>query len=700
VLAFSEKSRAKEIAPRKGMNVTRTSDLAGSDQPSLDVRGQGADRLSVRNLRSNSPRPIPPETGELLRMRLVGGSPAANFEGLDPLPGKVNYYIGNDPSRWRAGIPTFAKVRYHRAYPGVDLVYYGKQGQLEYDFEVAPGADPALINLAIADENALTERAQFGGKESRTTREAARRHYRLRIDPQGNLVVRLDRGEVRLRKPVIYQPSDNGTQEPDSKVKPTAVDSASGFRQGKFIEGHYVLRGHHQVGFAISAYDRSRPLIIDPVLAYSAYSMGMGAVGVGLDGSGDAYLLGTTYSGGTFRASVIALNSLGTQVMFTTNFGPLGGSIGPSAVAVDHQGNSYIAGNGATGMPTTQGAFEATCSAVPSCNTPFAAKFSPAGTLDYSTFLGPSNAAAKAIAFDSSGHAYITGTVASNDLPVVNAFQSQMGGGICTSCANAFVQKLNPTGSQFVFSTYFSAGGLGLEVIGTGIAVDASGSAYIVGNGSAVPLRNPLEQGVGGAFLAKFTPDGTALVYSTLLGGSGGAYFSQLTQDTAVAVAVDTSGDAYVTGEAASPDFPLSMNAYKASCNESALEACIAPQVYVLKIDPNGASLIYSTLIGAGTVANIALDSSGDAWVAGTTSSNYYPVVQPIESSLQQNYYPESADAFVTLLNPRGIPTFSTYLGGMLALQPAPAWQRITAAMFMWSARWGGLTMIRLISLS
>ncbi len=616
------------------------------------------------------PQPAP---SEVVSLRLVGANRDVRVSGTDLLPGKSNYYIGNDPKKWRVGIPIYAQVRYRGIYPGIDLVYHGDQSaQLEYDFIVAPGADPAKIRFTLRGglETGGKPSAPGDKVQNKTQREVSIHDLKSKINPNGDLLIQADGGELCFRKPRIHQPIDDESTGQNAQGN-EALSSAEARGDGaKLIEGHYVLRGHAEVGFEVGAYDRSRPLIIDPVLAYSTYTniggLGVGAVGMGIDGSGNAYILAVN-GAGTTQAVVFALNSQGTQVIYTTYLGPTGAD-GPRAIAVDTQGDAYIIGNGAPTLPTTPGAFQTTCPSI--CNTPFAAKFSPTGTLEYATFLGPSNAVANAIAVDSSGDAFITGTTASNDLPVVNAFQAQFAGEICTGCSNAFVQRLNPAGTQFIYSTYFGLGALDVGVIGTGIAVDSSGSAYVVGDGSSVPLQNPLEQGVGSDFLAKFTPDGSALVYSTNLGGSGGVFYGQATSDTAAAVVVDASGNVYVTGDAASPDFPVTMNAYKASCDESALEACVAPQVYVLKVDPNGASLLYSTLIGAGTVANIALGISGSVWVAGTTPSNYFPSLQPIESSLQQNSYPESgADAFVTQLNTSGIPIFSTYLAGSLTSQ-------------------------------
>lgn len=404
----------------------------------------------------------------------------------------MNYYLESNPSRWHEGVPTFAKVKVHSVFPGVDVVYYDNQGALEHDFEVAPGADPSLIRLALAVEDHAVDSPNKN--QAIPLRRAAGPSAPLQIDSSGNLMVKLASGEVTFRKPLIYQPRRE-TGQPDGR---------------ELVEGHYVLKAEREIGFAIGAYDHHRPLIVDPVLAYSTYFLGMGAQGMGVDGSGNVYLLGETYSQSTYQATLMAINPQGTQSLFTTHFGPLGGSSGASALAVDSLGSTYITGNGAPAMPTTPGAYSATCPSI--CNTPFAAKFSPTGTLTYATFLGPSNAAAHAIAADASGDAYIAGTIASNDLPVVNAFQSQFAGMICTDCANAFVQEINPASSQLVYSTYFGTGSGIAEIVGTGIAVDGSGSAYVVGNGAAVPLLNPLEQGVGSAFLAKFSPGGSQLV--------------------------------------------------------------------------------------------------------------------------------------------------------------------------------------------
>ena len=587
---------------------------------------------------------------QVVHLRLLGANQNVRVEGGGELPGKSNYYLGNDPTKWRVGIPNYARVEYQPIYPGIELVYYGNQsGQLEYDFIVAPGADPSVIAFGVTEGLSRHPSNQIGGVKPP-----------LQIASNGDLVISTESGDLRFHKPLVYQLVSSGGQLTAEQGQRTLVD------------GQYVLQAGNEIGFKVASYDHTRPLIIDPVLVYSTYTVatGQGAagMGIGIDSSGNAYILGGIGDIAITQAVILALNPQGNQFLYTTYFGPTGTG-GPHAIAVDPQGDVYITGSGGAGLPTTPGAYSAACPSI--CNTPFAAQFSPSGTLTYATFLGPSNAASSAIAIDSSGDAYITGMIASNDLPLVNAFQPPLGGTVCSGCINAFVQKLNPSGSQLLYSTYlggsFTTGSYG-DSSGNGIAVDSSGSAYVVGVTTAplFPVQDALEPSVlgpdGDGFLTKFTPDGSGVVYSTILGGSGGAGASG---DTAVAVAVDSAGDAYVTGSTSSPDFPITMNAFKASCVEPATEACANPQFYVLEVDPNGASLLYSTLIGAGNPTSLALDSSGNAWVTGSTASNYFPVLQAIESSLQQNIYPATNyDAFVTQVNPSGMPASSTYFGG------------------------------------
>ena len=315
---------------------------------------QSGDRFSP--VVSAQPKATPPA---VLRMKLVGAKLSPQAEGLDELSGKANYFVGNDPKNWRTNVPAYAKAKLRGVYPGVDLVYYGNQGQLEHDFIVAPGANPASVTMAVAGAD------------------------RLSLDAQGDLILAMKDGEVRFRKPVAYQSFDGARRE---------------------IPSSYRLKSAHQVGFQVAAYDESRPLIIDPVLAYSTYLGGSGAfdygLGIAVDGAGDAYVTGQTTSSdfpttmGAFQTSsggnedvfVTKLNSTGSGLVYSTYLGGNGTDIG-YGIAVNATGNAYVTGQGSANFPTTLGAFQTTLGG---CSyAVFVTKLNPAGSgLVYSTYLG------------------------------------------------------------------------------------------------------------------------------------------------------------------------------------------------------------------------------------------------------------------------------------------------------------------------
>jgi len=488
----------------------------------------------------------------VLRMKLVGSNPAPRLVGLNQLPGKSNYFIGNNPKKWRTNVPNYSKVRYENVYAGVDLIYYGSQGQLEYDFVVAPGAAPGAITLGLEGAEGMA------------------------IDPQGNLVLSIGSGEVSLHKPVVYQEVDGVRRE---------------------IQGGYVLKEDNRVGFQVAAYDAGKPLVIDPTLAYSTYLGGSDTdrgFGIAVDSGGNAYVTGLTIS---------------------TNF-------------------------------PTASPFQAACGAG-GCEDAFVTKFNPTGSaLVYSTYLGGSgNDRGFGIAVDGGGNAYVAGGTNSTNFPTASPFQAARGGGF-----DAFVTKLNPTGSALVYSTYL--GGSGGTSQGVGIAVDSSGNAYVTGNTNSAnfPTASSFQAALSGprdAFVTKFNPAGSALVYSTYLGGSG--------DDDGGGIAVDSSGNAYVTGNTNSANFPTA----------SPFQA--APgggfDAFVSKLNPTGSALVYSTYLGGNGGdfgSGIAVDSSGNAYVAGATASTNFPTASPFQAALGGGF-----DAFVTKLNAAGSAlVFSTYLGG------------------------------------
>jgi len=584
---------------------------------------------------------------EVVRLRLVGTNPKAEVSGAAELPGRANYFIGNDPKKWRTNVPTYAKVRYHNVYPGVDLEYYGNQaGQLEYDFVVAPGADPRAIKLDVGADGVRPAKGE--------------RRSPPQIAPSGDLVVKTDGGEVRLLKPTAYQPPiDNGQRTTD-------------YAQRTSVDAHYVLHASNQVGLKVGSYDRSRPLIIDPVvLSYSTYLGGSGSDqgnAIAVDSSGNAYVTGITNSTdfptvnpiqGTnnttnqnYIAFVTKLNAAGSALVYSTY---LGGSLGSrvGGIAVDGSGNAYVTGNTmSTDFPTVNPMQPTNHGGAPGVGfaggDAFVAEINAAGSaLVYSTYLGGSGSdQGNAIAVDSSGNAYVSGFTGSTDFPTVNPLQATNHASLGTS----FVAKLDAAGSALVYSTYL--GGSESDT-GRGIAVDSSGNAYVTGftQSTDFPTVDPLQGTIHGpdnAFVAKLNAVGSALVYSTYLGGS--------IQDDANGIAVDASGNAYVTGFAQSTDFPT----------VDPLQGTIhgPTNAFVAKLNAAGSALAYSTYLGGsmndGGYA-ITVDGSGNAYLTGFTWSTDFPTVIPLQATNNAS----GGTSFVAKLNAAGSAlVYSTYLGG------------------------------------
>ena len=405
---------------------------------------------------SSSP---PPTLQSMVRMRFAGANPQAEMVGLEKLPGIVNYILGEDPSKWRTNIPTYQKVEYTNVYPGIDLVYYGHQGQLEYDFIVAPGADPTQITLA------------FEGVKT------------IDVDEHGDLVLTVpqlstnatsgDASTLRLQKPVVYQKDEHGKKhllvgtyvflvsDPTSSRPASAVLDGSGT--------NHILSLAPHVAFQVASYDTSKPLIIDPVLSWATYLGGTGldrGTGIAVDAAGNAYVSGYTYSSG---------------------FPGTAGSL----IQSTHGGNQDV----------------------------FVAKLNAAGTaLVYSTYLGGiGDDEGHGIAVDQAGQAYVTGrtNTSGSGFPGTagSLIQSTYGGN-----SDAFVTKLNAAGTALVYSTYL--GGIGGDE-GSGIAVDQAGQAYVTGvtstPGSGFPgtSGSPLQSTFAfdrDAFVAKLNAAGTAIV--------------------------------------------------------------------------------------------------------------------------------------------------------------------------------------------
>ncbi len=572
--------------------------------------GRGSDRTS--------------EDRAVLRMKLAGANPAPRISPLGELPGKINYFIGNDPKQWNKDVPAYAKVKYAEVYPGIDLVYYGNQRQLEYDLVVAPGADPQAIRLDIEGAD------------------------KLELNAQGDLMLHVSGEESLLKKPFIYQEEQGARRE---------------------IAGAYVLQGDHRVGFQVASYDAGKPLIIDPVLIYDILLGANGvdkAMAIVVDSAGDAIVTGQTNSGGFPTVNpVIPFNFQNVQMAFVTKFNPkgdtllystyLGGTSTDSSgqgITIDSSGNAYITGWTQSGdFPVRGDAFQ---NSLQSFTAGFVTKLSASGNLVYSTYLGSVGVSdisqGLAIAVDSSGRAYVTGYTNSSSFPTVSALQSFPGGGL-----DVFVTKLNDSGTGAIYSTFL--GGFGDDQ-GFGISVDSAGNAYVTGgtsSGNFPTVSGGLQAFYAGgedAFVSKLNPAGSALVYSTFLGGAG--------QEEGHGIAVDSSGNAFVTGMSGSSNFPVSNTAaikpFQAS-NRGALDA------FVTKLNSQGTGVVYSTYLGGFNTdvgQGIAIDASGNAFVTGYSNSPDFPVVNQTTPSKNGG-----SDAFVTMLNVDGQTLmYSNIIGG------------------------------------
>jgi hypothetical protein len=564
---------------------------------------------------SDPPGELKSPPAATLAVQFLGANAASEITGEERLAGVSNYLIGDDPNQWRTNVPNYARVRRKDVYPGVDVVYYGNQGSVEYDLEVAPGADPSVI----------LER--FTGASDQ------------RIDLEtGDLVLEVAGREVRQKRPVAYQQFD-GHRSPveaewalDSSFAETGANSTA-------------------ASFRLGDYDRSRPLVIDPVLTYSTYLGGGGydqGSGIAVDEAGSAYVTGWTQStdfplqspfqdpgdAGT-NAFVTKLSPAGNALVYSTYLGGGADDYG-QGIKVDAIGSAYIAGTtGSTNFPTVNpyqtdpadGNFDA-----------FLAKLSPSGdSLVYSTYLGGSAyEKGNALAIDDAGNAYVTGETTSINFPTVNPYQ----GAPAVSTGDVFVTKFSAAGDTLIYSSYLRGSE---NEYGYGIAVDDAGSAYITGlTGSTdFPTANDFQPDQPGIdiYITKFSPLGNSLVYSTYLGGSG--------DDRGFSIAVDADDCAYVTGRTSSTDFPM-MNSYQTKLRNI--------DVFVSKLARNGRNLVYSTYIGDGDGKGIAVDEEGNAYITGFTGSSRFPA---------DNYYQAGSEAFATKISlPGNTLAYSTYLGG------------------------------------
>jgi hypothetical protein len=553
-----------------------------------------------------------------VRMALAGSNPSPKVSGQDLLPGTTSYFNGRDQSKWQTAIPTYARVQYENVYPGIDLVYHGNHRQLEYDFVVAPKADPRKIRLA------------FEGIDG------------MNLDANGNLILRAGKHEIPQHRPVVYQDVNGVRRE---------------------IESGYVLLSKNEVGFELAPYDSGQPLVIDPVLAYSTYYGTTNddvANGIAVDTAGNTYIIGTTNAGGgnnqifVSKIAAAGANTLYTVFIYDSHCNSAG-----NGIAVDAAGNAYLAGlyGGVDQFVLCNN------------NGAWTAKLNAAGTAFIYNYATGTDDHANAVALDSLGNAYFTGLTNGNWPVTAGAYQTSGG-----FPGDAFVIKFDPNGNV-LYSTYL---GGGPNDEGYGIAVDAQKNAVVVGWTTSTldfpTTANAFQRTAGNStvtcFVSKLNAAGSGLLYSTYLGGSNAEYCA--------AVALDSLGKIYATGNTESYNFPVSAGAYDATCGSDGLCNAVytcdlsgcgyqyAEDAFVTKIDPalsGAASLIYSTFIGAENRElgqGIAVDAAKNAYVTGRTASTFYPTANPIQNTLGGDY-----DAFLAEVNPTGTGLiFSTYLGG------------------------------------
>jgi hypothetical protein len=571
----------------------------------------------------------------VVRVSLVDANHATTLQGESKLVAPTNYLIGNDPKKWRTAA-NYEQVRCESVYPGIDLLYHGKQRQLEYDFEVTPGANPKQIGL------------RYDGVR------------RLRVDSDGSLVLKLKNcGELRQDKPVAYQIIDGERRE---------------------IASRYVVKGKKQVVFRLADYDASQRLVIDPpVLSYSTYLGGTNAdtgYGIAVDANGNAYVTGETFSFNfptlnqyqtdqpltdAFVAKINTNASGAASLLYSTYLGGSGGLERGNGIAVDSAGSAFVTGvTTSTDFPMVnqyQGDQPGNDAFVAKLNT----NASGAASLVYSTYLGGNgNDPATAIAIDPSGNAYVTGDTDSTDFPTLNQYQTNQTG------TDIFVTKLNPNASgaaSLLYSTYLGGNVGGTGAItgadhGNGIAVDSNGIAYVTGWSVSTdfPMLNQYQtdQLIADAVVAKINTNASgaaSLLCSTYLGGNAA--------DIGTSIAVDSSGRAYVAGYTVSTDFPL-LNEYQT--DQPTQDA------FVTKLNTNAsgaASLLYSTYLGGNDLEygnGIAVDSLGNAFITGRTASTDFPTKDPLQTDQADE------DVFVSKINTNASGTgslvFSTYLSG------------------------------------
>jgi Bacterial Ig-like domain (group 3)/Bacterial Ig domain/Beta-propeller repeat len=624
----------------RGQTAESTRFQARGDGYRVRLSDQGVDILVRSPKTQASDSKTAGARAESIQMTFAGANPAPRWASEQALQRRSNYLIGNDSKRWVTDIPHFARARALGLYPGIDALYYGRDGELEYDLIVSPGADPTRVRLRFDSATAVT------------------------ADAGGDLLLTKSETQIRKHKPQAYQDIDG---------KRRAVEAA------------YVVQGN-EVQIRLGAYDTKIPLIIDPVIAYSTrfgssnsiYNSSFldAATAIAVDAQGNAYITGYAY-GVDFPqvgqlahsesllevAFVSKLNADGSDIVYSTY---LGGTYvdGGNAIAVDKQGNAYVAGyTESNDFPVTSGAFQ-TVRPAQKWDNAFVAKLNPAGNaLVFATFLGGDGGgdyggdSASGIALDKNGNVFVTGKTASANFPVTaGAFQTRWKAtGI--GSANAFVSKLNATGSALIYSTYV---GGSTDDKASAIAIDATGNAYITGVAASADFpttAGALHTTLGGdkdAFVSKLNATGSSLVFSTLLGGSVSADTDRsYGSDMGKAIAVQSDGSVYIAGDTNATDFPVH-KAYQATSPSSiSIVRDISGNSYTIRtfatfltrLNADGSQLRFSTYFGGqwdgsgldfgdDTAVGLALDGQANAHLFGASFNAHFPTLEPLANGV------------------------------------------------------------------
>jgi len=552
----------------------------------------------------------PTTVPEEIVLRWIDSKARPEISARTEMPYHSNYFVGNDPREWKTAVPFFGEVTYHGVYPGISVAYHAHGKEIEQDIHIEPGADPAQFRFRVEGAS------------------------KILVGTSGELILESRDGSFTLALPRIYQLDRRGQQSQ--------------------VAGHYEVQGSI-VSFRLGHYDHHQKLIIDPVLSYSTYLPKINLIFATFPKNS----LSANSTGATCVSDGAVLYGYDANgnVVFTIADPSAAIKVIPVSVFEDEQGNCFVAGQGVT---------------VPNARPLGIAKVSSTGSLIYTiAFSGTSNSGGLAVqtnqvVADSSGNAYVIGTTDAPDLPLKNPIQNLLMG-----ARDAFILKLNPTGSSLVFSTYF-----GTDNAGNGIAVDSLGNAYVTGvinQSGASDSSIPVTQGVfqsapksqaPEAWVAKINANG-GQVYGTYLGGSG--------EDLASGIAVDGNGNAYVVGLTCSTDFPTK-NAFQSTIAASGT-GCGLPQDnsgFLSKIAPDASALVYSTFLGGSDGAQasaVVVDNTGAAYVAGTSAGVHFPLLNPIQSDFLDptpagDTFPPS-QVFVTAFDTTGSGLqYSTFFGG------------------------------------